>query len=180
MHSPPTQPAPITPEPLHIRCPRPKEPLGLLLSCAAFGVLAMAGAKLVNDPEGFSWFTAWVMVLFGTALAALVYRNLCVRDTLYLYRDRPEDWAEGSEEMLVLEAGCVRTLRVCPVPEPTSSEGKFAALGVGPGLIEIGTADGCYRFGAGLDENGARTVAGRIAAYCGLQEAGPQWKLPGA
>jgi hypothetical protein len=164
--------------PLHIVCPRPKQLLAIMLSCACFSVLAGAAVKLLDGPpERFSWFKVWMVVLMGTAMAALLYRNLFMRDALYLYREKAEDWALENENVLVLAAASVRALRLCPRPGEYSSEGKYAALGLGPGLVEIETTDGCYRFGAGLDEDMAAVTARKIAAYCGLYEVGPQWKV---
>lgn len=162
-------PTPSTSEPLHIVCPRPWQPMAIILSGAGFCVLAMAAFKLLGGPGPVSWFKVWVLVLMGTACVALVYRNLFVRDALYLYRDRAEEWARGDEDMLVMAAAGVRAVRVCAAPRPYSAEGKHAALGTGQGLIEIETLEGCYRFGAGLDEDAARVTARQIAAYCGLQ-----------
>lgn len=169
-------PSPSTLEPLHIVCPSSKRPGSIAVSCLGLAVLATSAFKLLNGPpERFSWFKVWVLALMGTALYAVLYRNLFVRDELYLYRDKAEEWAIGDEDMLVLEAGRVRSVRVGPKPGPYTAEGKNIAIGIGSGLIEIETLDGSYRFGAGLDEDIARVRAGQIAAYCGLQQAGPMW-----
>ncbi|VXB03842.1 hypothetical protein [Massilia sp. 9I] len=165
-----------TPEPLHIVCPRARQPMAIVLSCAALSVLALAAFKLLNDPERFSWFKVWVLVLMATACVALIVRNLFVRDELLLYRDGAPEWALGEEDMLVLAAASVRSVRVGPEPGPYSADGKYAALGMGQGLIEIETTGGCYRFGAGLDVDACLVTARQIATYCGLHEAGPQWK----
>jgi len=170
-------PSSSTPEPLHIVCPSSKQPSSIVVSCLGLAVLATAAFKLLDGPpERFSWFKVWVLVLMGTAFYAILYRNLFVRDELYLYRDKAEEWAIGDEDMLVLEASRVRSVRVGPKPGPYTAEGKEIAMGIGNGLIEIETLDGSYRFGAGLDEDIASVRAREIAAYCGLQEAGPMWK----
>lgn len=169
-------PSSSTPDPLHIVCPRPTQPMAIVLSGAGLAVLSVAAFKLLHDPEGFSWFKAWVLVLMATAFVALVYRNLFVRDELLLYRDQAPAWARGDEDVLALATASVRALRVCPEPGPYSAEGKYAALGMGQGMIEIDSTEGCFRFGAGLDADASSVMARKIAAYCGLHEAGPQWK----
>lgn len=68
------------------------------------------------------------------------------------------------------------SVRVCLVPGEYSSEEKYAALGMGHGLVEIETLGACYRFGTGLDTDIADVTTRKIPAYCGLQESGPQWK----
>lgn len=166
-----------TSEPLHIVCPSAKQPMAIAFAGGAFVFLATGVFRLFTGPaERFSWIKLWLLALMVTACVALLYRNLFVRDELYLYRDEAEDWARMDEDMLVLAAGSVRSLRVCPPPGPYSAESKNASLGMGTGLIEIETSDGCYRFGAGLDADIAGVTAQQIAAYCGLQEIGPQWK----
>jgi len=171
-------PTPMTPEPLRIVCPSAVRPMAIVLACAGLAVLATAATKLFGgDPERFSWFKVWVLVLMGTAFTALLYRNLFVRDVLLLYRHMPEGRVEESEgEQLVLAASSVRSVRVCPPPGAYSAEGKNAALGIGTGLIEIEATEASYRFGAGLDQDASHTAATKIAAYCGLREVGPQWQ----
>lgn len=172
-------PSPSDSEPLHIVCPPSKLLPIVAVSCAGLAILAWLGFKLFDGPpERFSWFKVWLLVLVGTAMVALLYRNLFVRDELLLYRDKPEAWALEDEEMLVLAAGKVRSVRIAPSPPlgSLSAESQNIALGIGKGLIEIETEDGCYRFGAGLDEDRANVTAARIAAYCGLQRTGPQWR----
>lgn len=172
-------PSASDPEPLHIVCPPSKRSPIIAVSCAGLAVLAFVMFKLFNEPpERFSWLKVWLLVLMGTAMYAFLYRNLFVRDELMLYRDRAEAWALEDEEMLVLAAGKVRSVRVAPLPAlgSYSAESQYIAMGIGNGLIEIETVDGCYRFGAGLDADIASVTARQIAAYCGLQEAGPQWK----
>jgi hypothetical protein len=164
----------MTSDPLHIVCPRATRPMAIVLSCAGLAVLAMAATKLLWEPERFSWFKVWVLVLMGTVFVALIYRNLFVRDELLLHRDGREDEGEEGDERLVLAAASVRSVRVCPPPGAYSAEGKNAALGVATGLIEIGTTEGSYRFGAGLDQDASEITARKIAAYCGLRAVGPQ------
>lgn len=170
-------PSPSTPDPLHIVCPPSKQPVTVAVSCAGLFVVAMAATRLVNGPaERFSWFKVWLLVLVGTACVALIYRNLFVRDELVLYRHKPEEGEREDEDRLILAASSVRSVRVCPPPGPFSVEAKNAEIGMKIGLIEIETLDGSYRFGAGLDENISRATARQIADYCGLREAGSQWK----
>lgn len=171
-------PSPSTPEPLHIVCPPSKRLPIIAVSCAGLAMLAWLALKLFDDPERFSWFKVWLLVLMGTAMYAVLYRNLFVRDELMLYRDKVEAWAPEDEDVLVLAAGKVRSVRVAPLPAlgSYSAESQYIAMGIGNGLIEIATTDGTYRFGAGLDEDAARVTARQIAAYCGLHEAGPMWK----
>lgn len=169
-------PTSSTPAPLHIVCPRATRPMAIVLSCAGMAVLASAATKLLWDPERFSWFKVWLLVLMGTVFVALMYRNLLVRDELLLHRDGWEDGGEEGDERLVLAAASVRSVRICAPPGAYSAEGKNAALGVGTGLIEIGTTTGSYRFGAGLDQEASDVAARKIAAYCGLRAVGPQWQ----
>ena len=172
-------PSPSTSEPLHIVCPPSKQVPMIVVSCAGLVMLAWLAFSLFDGPpERFSWFKVWVLVLMATFLYAILHRNLFVRDELMVYRDKAEDWALEGEDMLVLAAGKVRSVRVLSMPAlgTYSAEGKNIAMGIGNGLIEIETADGCYRFGAGLDEDRASVTARQIAAYCGLQQAGPQWR----
>ncbi|KFI06401.1 hypothetical protein JN27_15610 [Massilia sp. BSC265] len=81
-----------------------------------------------------------------------------------LYWGEPENWALEDGDVLVLVVDRVRSVRVAPLPAPGahSAEGENIAMGIGRGTIETG--DGCYRFGAGLDEDRARVTAARIAA----------------
>lgn len=172
-------PSPSDSDPLHIVCPPSKQLPIVAVSCAGLVMLAWLAFKLFDGPpERFSWFKVWLLVLMGTATYAVLYRNLFVRDELMLYRDKAEDWALEDEDMLVLVAGKVRSVRIAPLPAlgSYSAESQYIAMGIGNGLIEIETVDGCYRFGAGLDEDRARVTAAQIAAYCGLRHSGPQWQ----
>lgn len=172
-------PSPSSPEPLHIVCPPSKQPPMIAVSGAGLATLAWLALKLFDGPpERFSWFKVWVLVLMATALFAILYRNLFVRDELVVYRDKAEAWALEDEDVLALAAGSVRAVRVAPMPAmgSYSAEGQYTAMGIGRGLIEIETVDGCYRFGAGLDEDRASVTARRIAVYCGLLQVGPQWQ----
>ena len=172
-------PSPLDSEPLHIVCPPARRLPIVAVSCAGLAMLAWLGFRLFDGPpEHFSWFKVWLLVLVGTAMAALLYRNLFVRDELMLYRDQAEDWALEHEDMLVLVASKVRSVRIAPLPalRSNSPEGEYIAMGIGSGLIEIETVDGCYRFGAGLDGDRTTLTAARIAAYCGLLQSGPQWR----
>lgn len=155
----------------------------IAVSCAGLAMLALMMFELFNGPpERFSWFKVWLLVLMATFLYAILHRNLFVRDELLVYRDKAEAWALEDENVLVLVAASVRAVRVAPMPAlgSYSAEGQNIAMGIGSGLIEIETTDGRYRFGAGLDDDISRVTARRIAAYCGLQEAGPMWKAPPA
>ncbi|MFN3792803.1 hypothetical protein [Massilia sp.] len=172
-------PSPSDSEPLHVVCPPSRRLPIVAVSCAGLVMLAWLGFTLFDGPpERFSWFKVWLLVLVGSAVAAVLYRNLFVRDALLLYRDKAEAWALEDEDMLVLAAGKVRSVRIAPLPAlgSLSAESQNIAMGIGRGLIEIETEDGCYRFGAGLDQDRANVMAARIAAYCGLQRSGPQWQ----
>ncbi|MGI4842596.1 MAG: hypothetical protein ACRYF7_04710 [Janthinobacterium lividum] len=171
--------SPSDSEPLHLICPPSRRLPIVAVCCAGLVMLAwLVFALFDGPPERFSWFKVWLLALVGSAIYAVLYRNLFVRDELMLYRDQAEDWALEDEDVLVLAAGKVRSVRIAPLPAlgSLSAEGQYIAMGIGKGLIEIDTVDGCYRFGAGLDEDRAHVAAARIAAYCGLRQTGSQWR----
>ncbi|MBD8532737.1 MULTISPECIES: hypothetical protein [unclassified Massilia] len=111
-----------------------------------------------------AWLPFALMLGILLAVVGTLYRNLLFRDTLTIVR------GEGTPgQRLTCFAGEIVSVRRLPTPEPSSPAGKWTALGLGQGLIEIRTADACFRFGVGLDDYALDATTERIAAFCGLQ-----------
>lgn len=98
---------------------------------------------------------------------AMLYRSFVFRDTLCIYKGN--DVPDG---MLVVAAASIRSVRALPAPQAWSAEGKWDALGMYPGPIEIDTDSGAFRFGAGLSGYMVGETVDRIAAFCGLAPEG--------
>lgn len=156
------------PAPLRIVCPPQRRPLALVLAVLSCGVIAPGIWRVLSGQVERSYLYLWIAGLMAVGSATLVYRNLAVRDTLWLAWDG-QGGAPLAEDVLVLDAGRVRAVRLLPAPGPYSSEGKMATLGLAPGRIEI-EADGMvYRFGAGLGRHRLEETVMRIERYCGLR-----------
>ena len=150
---------------LQIVCPRRHRFLPLMLSGASLVLLVPAlahrWARLPDPAACLALLVILGMLLF---IAAILYRNLVFRDRLCIVR------GEGIPgQRLTCFAHEVVALRRLSRGAPYSAEGKWEALGLDAGLIEIRTTTGCFRFGVGLSEDAADATLERIAAFCGLQ-----------
>jgi len=105
-----------------------------------------------------------VMLAMLVCVAGMLYRNLVFRDTLHIVRGGP-----APRQRSTCCADDIVSIRRLPTPGTFSPEGKWTALGLGRGLIEIRTTAACFRFGVGLDEYAVDAAAERIAAFCGLR-----------
>jgi len=115
-------------------------------------------------PQARAFLSLAVMLAMLVFVAGMLYRNLVFRDTLFIVR------GEGQPgQRPTCFADQIVSIRRLPTPEPSSPAGKWRALGLGLGVIEIRTTQACLRFGVGLDEQAADTAASRIAAFCGLR-----------
>lgn len=138
----------------------------LVLGCCSM-LLLVPGLRhqwaRLPDHAG-AWLSLIVMLGMFLFVTGMLYRNLLFRDTLTIVR------GEGRPgQRLHCHAHEVLAIRRLPAPAPASPEGKWAALGLGSGLIELRTATQCFRFGVGLDDYALDAATERIALFCGLQ-----------
>jgi len=140
----------------------------LLVSTVALCMIVPGWWRQLSGPEEPRYLSLWVSVLFAVGFGMLVYRNLWVRDSLWLAWSMEADVAADTDA-LVLDAATVRAVRVLPAAGAYSEEGKWVSLGLAAGRIEIETADDVVRFGAGLSTHRLGETAERIEAYCGLR-----------
>ncbi|KQQ87300.1 hypothetical protein ASF77_17135 [Massilia sp. Leaf139] len=125
-------------------------------------VLANSGQRAPQGAAGYLFIAVALGML--ACMLGILYRNLVFRDSLIVVRS--EGMPGQRFDCFVHEILAVRRL---PAPAPSSPEGKWAALGLGEGLIEIRTETGSLRFGAGLHEHAIDAAIERITAFCQLQ-----------
>lgn len=151
---------------LHIVCPRQWHLMPIMLAFP-FMLILVPGLQhhWARLPESAgAWLPFAIMLGMVLVAVGMLYRNLVFRDTLTIVR------GEGTPgQRLTCFASEIVSVRRLPTPEPSSSAGKWATLGLGQGLIEIRTANECFRFGVGLDDYALDATTDRIAAFCGLQ-----------
>ena len=149
---------------LRIVCPRQVHFMPIVLGGLFMIMLVPAlPAVWASVPGARAFLSLAVMLAMLVFVAGMLYRNLVFRDTLCIVR------GEGQPgQRPTCFAGEIVSIRRLPTPGMFSPEGKWAALGLGRGLIEIRTTDECFRFGVGLDEYAIDAAAGRIAAFCSL------------
>jgi len=163
---------------LQIVCPRRHRFMPLVVACLGMIVLLSGLPKSwARLPEFAAFLSLIVMLAMLMFMAAILYRNLVFRDRLCIVR------GEGQPgQRLNYFADEIVSLYRRSRSSPYSSEGKWEALGLDQGLIEIRTTRGFVRFGVGLNEKAADAATRRIALFCGLQVAPDEdsWVRPGA
>ena len=147
---------------LRIVCPTQKRLLPVLL--AGFLLLFLLPKAVGSGTsEEVSWLPLVVLAAMCLLVLATLYRSFVFRDALCIYQG-----SEVPDGLLVVAASSIRSVRALPAPQAWSVEGKWDALGMYPGPIEIGTDSGAFRFGAGLSAWMVEETVDRIAAFCGL------------
>lgn len=147
---------------LRIVCPTQKRLLPVLL--AGFLLLFMLPKAVGSGTsEEVSWLPLVVLAVMCLLVLATLYRSFVFRDALCIYQG-----SEVPDGLLVVAASSIRSVRALPAPQAWSAEGKWDALGMYPGPIEIGTDSGAFRFGAGLSAWMVEETVDRIAVFCGL------------
>lgn len=163
---------------LQIVCPRRHRFMPLVVACLGMILLVPGLPKMwARVPEFTACLSLVVMLAMLLMMAAILYRNLLFRDQLWIVR------GEGQPgQRLNCFAHEIVSLYRRSRGSPYSSEGKWEALGLDQGLIEIRTTRGCFRFSVGLNEKAADAATRRIAVFCGLQVAPDEdgWVRPGA
>jgi hypothetical protein len=154
---------------LHIVCPPQRLAQPIVLCCAGLAVISSGVLRALRDADSSHYLFLAVALVMAAFLLAILYRNLFARDELLLVRD--DGQAGGCADGI--DAGSVRAARLSPVPDPLSSEGKLAWLGLGDGRIEIDTDRGSFRFGAGLHEFMLQETVDRIVSFCALDARQP-------
>jgi len=153
---------------LRIVCPTQKRMLPVLVG--AFLLLFLLPATFRNlrrAPDDVSWLPLVVLAVMCLLVLAMLYRSFVFRDALCIYKG-----GDVPDGMLVVAAGSIRSVRALPAPQAWSAEGKWDALGMYPGPIEIDTDSGAFRFGAGLSGYMVGETVDRIAAFCSLAPEG--------
>lgn len=141
----------------------------MALTLACLGLLGLGPGvpkSWARVPDAAAWLSLVVILGMLLFMAAILYRNLVFRDRLCIVRGEGEPGQRPT-----CYAREIVSLRRLSRGSPYSAEGKWEALGLDQGLIEIRTTTGCFRFGVGLSEDDADTAMGRIAAFCGLRVA---------
>jgi hypothetical protein len=152
-------------ETLRIVCPRQVQFMPIVLGGLFMVMLVPALPRAwARVPQTRAFLSLAVMLAMLVFVAGMLYRNLVFRDTLHIFRGEAEP-RQGS----TCFADEIVSIRRLPTPGTFSPEGKWTALGLGRGLIEIRTTAECFRFGVGLDEDAVDAAAERIAAFCGLK-----------
>ncbi len=150
---------------LRIVCPRQLHlmpiVLGFLVMIMFVPALPSVWARI---PQARAFLSLAVMLAMLVCVAGMLYRNLVFRDTLHIVRR-----GAAPRQHSTCFADEIVSIRRLPTPGTFSPAGKWTALGLGQGLIEIRTTAECFRFGVGLDEHAVDAAAGRIAAFCGLR-----------
>jgi len=147
---------------LRIVCPTQKRKLPVLL--AGFLLLFLLPKAVGSGTsEEVSWLPLVVLAVMCLLVLATLYRSFVFRDALCIYRG-----SEVPDGLLVVAASSIRSVRALPAPQAWSAEGKWDALGMYPGPIEIDTDSGAFRFGAGLSAWMVEETVDRIAAFCAL------------
>ena len=150
---------------LRIVCPRQVHLMPIALGGLFMIMLVPALPRAwAGVPQARAFLSLAVMLAMLIFVAGMLYRNLVFRDTLCIVRGtgQPDQRPTCCAHELV-------SIRRLPTPGTFSPEGKWTALGLGRGLIEIRTADECFRFGVGVDEHAIDAAVGPIAAFCGLR-----------
>ena len=150
---------------LRIVCPRQLRLMPIVLGGLVMIMLVPALPRAwAGVPQARAFLPLAVMLAMLVFVAGMLYRNLVFRDTLHIVKGEA-----GPRERTTCVADEIVSIRRLPTPETFSPQGKWTALGLGRGLIEIRTTAECFRFGVGLDEDAVDAAAGRIAAFCGLR-----------
>lgn len=151
---------------LHIVCPTQKRPLPLLLACFWCLVFVPAIVKhLSNLTKNYSYVWLALTLLFGAFFAILVYRSFIFHDELCIFRGSSAP--KGYKFLLAAET--IRAVRILPVVEPWSSEGKLEMLALSQGRIEIETTTQSFRFGSGLHAYVVEETLEKIVHFCRLK-----------
>lgn len=136
----------------------------MLVCFWCLGFVPAIVTDLSNPTKNYSYVWLVLTLLFGAFFAVMAYRSFIFRDELCIFRGGRTP--KGYKFLLAAET--IRAVRILPVAEPWSSEGKLEMLALSQGRIEIETTTQSYRFGAGLNEYMVEGTVDKIVCFCGL------------